>query len=79
MARTGINNSSMLKKNISDDKKNCKYEIEVPLYGYSKEEAEKKLTNINNSFLKEKMKENYHRAYIYQFYLDDNPYLDYYK
>ena len=53
--------------------------IEVPLYGYNKEKVEKELASVDNSSLKEMMKKNYHRVYTYQFYLDDNSYLDFSK
>src|SRR6185369_3740255 len=63
--------------NDSNNKTNSKYKIEVPLYGFTKEKVKKELAKIDNSYLKKAMKENYHRVYIYQFYLDDNPYLNY--
>jgi len=56
-----------------------RYQIEVPFFGYDKEKIKEELASVDNSPLKEMMKENYHRVYIYQFYLDENPYLDYYK
>jgi len=52
-----------------------RYQIEVPLYGYDREKVREELASVDNSTLKKSMKENYHRVYTYQFYLDDNPYL----
>ncbi|MCE8168109.1 MAG: hypothetical protein I3275_05835 [Candidatus Moeniiplasma glomeromycotorum] len=55
------------------------YIIEVYLYGFNKEKIEKQLASIDNNPFKQKWLEFNQATYTHQFYLSDNPHLDYFK
>jgi len=72
-------NDTSIRKDISIKEINDEYIIEVYSWDYTKEKVEKELANIDNKLLKQHLLKFYRASYTYQFYLSDNPYLDYLK